>query len=91
MKYRISKYNPSCRDGLGRYTVNEWSSLYDIGKTFNGVQFTLEEYLKVENNYITTYISLLKYFNTDTLEVVNLENSFTIDEVIQNIKSISLI
>ena len=92
VKYRISKYNPLYRDELGRYIVNEWTSIYDIGKTFNGMHFTLEEYLRVENNYTNVYINLLKYFNVEILGVFNIEKNFTIDEIIQkmNIYSINL-
>ncbi len=51
-RYRITKYNPVYRDEDGRYTLDEWISVSDIGRTFNSVKLEREEYLKVENAYM---------------------------------------
>lgn len=52
--WRVSKYDPSRRDAVGRYVHEEWTSVYDIGKSIAGQVLTVEEYLRVENAYIET-------------------------------------
>jgi hypothetical protein len=34
-KYRITKYNPIYRDPEGKYTIEDWTAISDIGKVFN--------------------------------------------------------
>lgn len=53
--YRISKYDPKKRDSFGRYIPKEWTSYHDIGKTYSDVLFTLDDYLKTENEYISAF------------------------------------
>lgn len=53
LKVRITKYNPIYRDDNGYYTLNDWTSFSDIGKEYNNSIFTLEEYIKVENSYLS--------------------------------------
>lgn len=58
-EYRITKYSPEKRiDGL-YYAVDEWTSYSEIGKKFNGIELTREEYLKTENAYVDTCIDLI--------------------------------
>ena len=49
MHYRISKYNPKFRDEDGFYTRKEWTSISDIGESFDGSEVTIHEYLEIEN------------------------------------------
>ena len=51
-QYRVTKYNPACRDTNGIYLKDEWTDYSDIGKSYDGYILTAEEYYKVENNYI---------------------------------------
>ena len=48
----ITKYNSIFRDENWNYTRNEWTSISDIGKKFDDVLFTKEEYLEIEKKYI---------------------------------------
>ncbi|MFW7523983.1 hypothetical protein ACODM8_07565 [Vibrio ostreicida] len=43
--YQISKY--------GVHSFEEWTSITEIGDVFNDIELTREEYLRVENNYLT--------------------------------------
>ncbi len=38
-QYRITKYDPAFRID-GKYTKDEWTSIHDIGKIYNGCIFT---------------------------------------------------
>ena len=71
--YRISKYDPLYRvDGI--YQKDEWTSVCDIGKEYNGKLFTEDEYLRVEKSYIDFVIDLCKLQNIESLTTDNLEN-----------------
>lgn len=43
--HEIVKYSPQKYDSNGIYTTDEWTSIWDVGKKFDGKLFTLEEYL----------------------------------------------
>lgn len=74
-QWRITKYNPDFRDENGHYTrVEDWTSPYDIGKTFNGQAFTFEQYLRVESAYINTILMFIKESKVKSLRVIWLEN-----------------
>ncbi|ONF63623.1 hypothetical protein [Amycolatopsis keratiniphila] len=49
-QWRITKYDPALRSDSGRFTGNTWTSVWDIGKSFDG-KLTVEEYLRVESAY----------------------------------------
>lgn len=51
-QYRVTKYNPACRDAGGAYQKDEWTDFSDIGKTFSGHILTADEYYEVEKHYI---------------------------------------
>ena len=55
-QYRITKYNPKYRQLDGKYLNNEWTSYSDIGKKYNGKLFTMQNYIEVENSYVTAII-----------------------------------
>jgi len=58
-EYRVTKYDPRHRDQEGRYTVDEWIMFSQIGKVFNGKQFTIDDYQRTENAYVDTALSYL--------------------------------
>jgi len=57
--HEILKYSP--KNYKNRiYTVDEWTSRCEVGKYFNGKQFTIEEYLRVEQQHINVILSIMK-------------------------------
>lgn len=80
-KYRISKYNPLFRDEQGRYLVDEWTSFSDIGNSYDGKVFSLDEYECVENKYIQVLKAILQDKSIDKLIVKDLEKNFTLKEI----------
>lgn len=72
-KWRITKYNPLYRDSNGIYCKNEWTSYSDIGKVFDGIELTSNEYNRYENLYINAIIILMDYNKVDKLCVSQLE------------------
>lgn len=50
-QYRVTKYDPQYRQN-GVYTKEEWTDFSDVGRTFDGVPLTLQEYERVEQQHI---------------------------------------
>lgn len=71
--YRITKYNPSFRNSLGWYEKNDWTSISDIGKTFDGKELNFEVYKKIEDAYIQAIMLFINFLKIDSLSVTYLE------------------
>ena len=96
--YKITKYCFKNKDKAEKEVLNEWTSISDIGKTYNGKKFLYEEYIKTENNYIKTILMFIKlnnvkYMTVDDLEkhpnptVVYDEYDFQIEKLIKKIQN----
>lgn len=70
---RITKYAPSLRNEEGAYPADEWTSFHDIGKAFNGVTLTAEEYFRTEAKYIDAVGLFLKSIDCKEVRIVNVE------------------
>lgn len=71
--WRITKYDPQYRDTQGTFLKDEWTAYSDIGKTFNSIKFTYEEYAKIENLYIRAILCFMDCNNITSLQVTALE------------------
>lgn len=58
--FEIVKYPSYNYDENGIYTKNEWTSISDIGRYFEGKKFTLLEYLSTEQKYINVVERILE-------------------------------
>lgn len=75
-KYEISKYNPSFyhyEDAIRTYKKEEWTSMYDIDKSFNEKKLTLEDYILTENRYVETLLLIFNHLKLKKMKVENLE------------------
>lgn len=72
-QYRISKYDPSLRDKNGRFPVETWTSVFDIGKSFNGEVLSKEVYLEAEDAYVKAIKSLFEEVGSPSLNCVEIE------------------
>ena len=77
--YRITKYNPIYRNSLGAYLKDEWTSISDVGKVYENGEFTIDEYLKIEDGYIEAILLFMAFLNLESLPVTYLEKSNTWD------------
>lgn len=84
-KYRISKYNPLFRNDEGHYTKNEWTEFTDIGKIYDNIIFTYEEYLKIESKYINAILYIIKELRLKNVTLVGL-NIYSNNENNENIE-----
>ncbi|OWK38485.1 hypothetical protein [Fimbriiglobus ruber] len=73
-EYRVTKYDPAFRDARGSYTRDEWFSECQVGRVFDGVVLTREEYQRVEGAYVVAVIGFLLEAGVSAMTVVGLEN-----------------
>jgi hypothetical protein len=58
---RVTKYNPALRiDGRGAFTGEDWTSVTDVGGSFNGEVLTLDRYLEVEAQHLQVVARFLE-------------------------------
>jgi len=76
-KYRISKYDGKFRQN-GVYVKDEWTSIHDIGRIFNGAVLTRAEYERVEQSYLAVIQEICEKTNVCDMLVCSLEDPFTI-------------
>ena len=69
--YKVFKYKIKNKNEI----INEWTSISDIGKIYNGKQFKYEEYIKTENSYIKVILMFIKLNNIKTITIDELEIS----------------
>lgn len=72
-RWRITKYSPALRNGGGAYRGNDWTSVSDIGASFCGSILTVDDYLSVENQYVSTALEFLADAAIKSLAVIGLE------------------
>lgn len=83
--HEIVKYNPKYYDVNGTYKADEWTSISDIGKSYNGKIFTLDNYLLVEQRYIDVILLIMSKLNCKYLTIKYLEADK--NDVAEQIKS----
>lgn len=69
-RYEISKYDPKYREyhnGYRFYTKSEWTAISDIGKSFENVVLSADEYLRAENAYTDAVRVIMRFKQVDTL------------------------
>jgi hypothetical protein len=71
--WRITKYNPAFRDERGAYLKDEWTSVSDVGKPYDGAALTFEEYRKTEDAYVSTALSFVSEAGLNALTITYLE------------------
>lgn len=52
---------------------DDWTSISDIGKSFNGKIFSSKDYLKVENQYINTVLMIMSELDCKYLTIAYIE------------------
>lgn len=72
---RITKYAPQFRKPTGEYTRHEWTAYSDVGRVYNGVKLTLDEYLRVEEAHLDAAEAFLREAQVPSLTVRGLENA----------------
>lgn len=75
-QYRITKYNPIHRVN-GIYTKDEWTSMYDVGKSYDKKIFKFEDYLVVERSYLKVIEKVLQELNIKRVVIKQGENIYS--------------
>ncbi|AEB75053.1 hypothetical protein [Clostridium botulinum] len=71
--WRITKYNPIYRNKYGAFLKEEWTSIFHVGKIFDGKKVSLNEYLLIEELYIKAIIEFINFLKISSLKVCGLE------------------
>ena len=67
ISYSITKYKK-----IDSTIYNDWISVHDIGKVYNGKVLTFEDYKKVEDSYVLAVLNVLDYISIKRVYVKNL-------------------
>jgi hypothetical protein len=63
---RVTKYDPAFRaGGRGAFTGDDWTSVSDVGESFNGEVLTLDTYLAVEAQHLQVVAAFLDEARVD--------------------------
>lgn len=76
--YSFHKFPPVEYDNLMHFQRENWISHTDIGDSFGGVVLTQDEYLRVENAYLSGFDYIMD--QCGIVELQALRDSFTIEE-----------
>ena len=49
-----------------------WTSIADIGRIYNGREFTYDDYLKTEQSYINIFVSMFEYLHVKKIKLIHL-------------------
>ncbi len=71
--HEIVKYSPENYDENGVYTKDEWISKSDVGTSYDGKPFTLEEYLDIEQRYVNVILAIMDATNCRYMIIQYLE------------------
>src|SRR5262245_7422980 len=71
--YRVTKYDPRKRNEDGVFIGDDWTSVSDIGKTFNGQVLSDSDYLAAENEYLRSVELFMAAAHLEALRVEDLD------------------
>ena len=72
--WRITRYDPASRDERGAYQRETWTSICDVGATFDGVVLTSDVYLHTEDAYVNAFATFAEESEIEYLEVREFEH-----------------
>lgn len=73
--WRLTKYDPARRDARGAFLGDDWTSLSDVGRTFEGRVLTPETYARVEQAHVDTVLAFHAACGAPPLRVHDLERT----------------
>ena len=71
---RVTKYDPKFRSIEGAYMRSDWTSVSDVGRAFNGVVLTREQYDRSESAYIFAAKAFLEETGASLVRIAGLED-----------------
>lgn len=72
-EFRITKYDPDMRLPDGSFGIETWTSVSDIGRSFQGRVLTSTEYIAIESAYVAAVQLFMAACNVDALICNNIE------------------
>jgi len=71
--FRVTKYDPGLRRPDGTYSMDEWTSVSDVGRAYNGKIVSRSEYLRGETNYVQAVRCFIGDSGLQKLRVTDLQ------------------
>lgn len=71
--WRITRYDPNMRDDRGAYLKEDWTSIADVGKAFDGRVLTRTEYEQTEALYAAAASRFASEAGFSSLAVTHIE------------------
>ena len=71
--YRLTKYDPALRDARGAYAADDWTSIDDVGNTYDEVLLTQRAYERVESAYLDVIRAFVAEAGLDALTITALD------------------
>ncbi|WP_143536053.1 hypothetical protein [Saccharibacillus sp. O23] len=66
---QVKKYSPLTKGQTTKKKIRTWTSIHDIGNFYHGSKLTQEEYLHIEDKYVTAVNLYLDFKGIDSLEI----------------------
>lgn len=70
--HEVVKYHPAGYS-LRIYTYDDWTSISDIGKTFRTGILSADDYIKVEDSYVNTILTVMSETDSHYLTIEYVE------------------
>lgn len=71
--FRVTRFDPRHRAASGGFLGEDWTSVSDIGRPFNGIVLSRESYLAAEDAYVESVRRFVAECGIDALTVTDLE------------------
>ena len=81
LQLRVTKYNPKFRHEDGGYLKDEWTSVSDVGRIYDGKPFNYKEYLRIEDAYVAVINRFLSSQNIKSMVISYYESGNGDDHV----------
>jgi len=89
-QWRVTKYDPAFRNEAGHFTVETWTFFAQVGKIVNGVELTLEEYIRTENAYVAAAMIFISESGIQSVRVADIQQPPLHTDIQEQIKDIPL-
>ena len=70
---RFSKYDIKYRNELGHYLRDDWTSISDVGKVCEDELLTMEEYERVERNYLDALLDIIQTIGISHITIAHID------------------
>lgn len=86
----VTKYDPRFRNSRGQFQKEDWTAISDVGKSFDNQILTLENYLRVESQYVRAAKLFLAHYGCRAVVVRDLEEGIDPSDMVHELLGLKL-